>query len=271
MLDLHGSFEQGPNSRLWVPSRPAIVRRSETIKPIIPAGIMVVNGWLKQSAAAVAPTYVASGSQVENGTSKTLSVPYYAGLQVNDIGIIQIGGYAGGFGSGFTYPALTGWTAIGNVSHSDGGTRKADQGLYYKRLTGSESGTESITLTGGSSGAGEYVVVGRMFGIRGCITSGTPYEGLGSNSGLGGAASASIVTTGSSRLLLRLQMDEDGGGNSPPSGYTERHEETETFFGVMTPALDTKEMAASGTESATTRTIGGGISFVVQTLAMIPA
>lgn len=50
-------FEQAEKSGLWVPSRPAIIRPAEAVKPIIPAGIMVVNGWLKQSAAATADAW----------------------------------------------------------------------------------------------------------------------------------------------------------------------------------------------------------------------
>lgn len=58
MFDLHAAFDHAEKTKLWVPPRPAIIRPAEIVKPIIPAGIMVVNGaLLTQSAAATADAW----------------------------------------------------------------------------------------------------------------------------------------------------------------------------------------------------------------------
>lgn len=257
MIDLPPFEQQAAKSGLWVPSRPAIIRPAESVKPIIPAGIMVVNGWLTQSAAGGAtPTVVAVGAKAQ--AAGTLNVPYYAGLAANDIAVIIACGY-----DDVTFGSLTGYTAETQVG-SASATRAR---LYWKRLTGSESGSESIT------GATSEVNHGVMIGIRGCITTGTPYEGYASNSGSGtSVTSPATTTTSTNRLLLRTYADESGGTNTtPPSGWSERYEDWETVTGFLRLALDTKEQTTAATVTATSRTASFSSSYVTFGLAFIPA
>lgn len=214
------------------------------------------------------PTYVAAGTLAQSATTPnpTLSIPYYAGLAANDIAIIMCGGYPG---SGtYTFPAVSGWT-LANDTSSDPGFGTTQQGIYWRRLDGGESGNVSVALTGSSDTA-----LGIMFGIRGCITSGTPYEDLDVNSEASGVTSdytsQSITTTAANRLLLRMGMDEDAGTSSVPASWTQRFESTESIGGYMCVTLDTLAQATATTVSATTRTGSFSSSFVIHTMAMLP-
>lgn len=255
MIDLP-PFEQ-VKSGLFVPSRPAIIRRGELVKPVLPAGIMVVNGWLTQSAAGGAtPTFVAVGAKAQ--AAGTLNVPYYAGLAANDIAIMIATGY-----DDVSFGTVSGWTAESQVSVTSAMRAR----LYWKRLAGSESGTESIT---GSTANANH---GVMIGFRGCITSGTPYEAYNSNTSAGNTSvtSPSTTTTGANRLLLRVYTDEDGGTNTtPPAGWTEQYENWETVVGFNRIALDTLAQASAATVSATSRTASFPSSWVTLGLALLP-
>lgn len=215
------------------------------------------------------PTFVAAGTlaQSTTATNPTISVPYYSGLAANDIAIIHCGGYTE---SGeYTFPTISGWTLIDELSSSPTfGT--THQGLYWRRLDGGESGNVSVAFTS----AANDIATGVMFGIRGCITSGTPYEDMDVISGAPGATtsmtSQSITTLGPNRLCLRVAMDEDAGSSSVPASWTQRYELIETALSAVTSTLDTIEQSSAGTVSASTRTQSFSGSFVIHTLAMIP-
>lgn len=212
------------------------------------------------------PTYVAVGTNVSLNSieSPLLSVPYYSGLAANDIGFVQIGGYVGGAG-GFTFPTVSGWTLIDDQQASPGQTHQA---VYWKRLTGSESGTEDFQLVTTSE---SNIATAVMFGIRGCVTSGTPYEDQDVASGTDASMTAATITTlGSNRLVLRIHMDADAGSSSVPASWTQRFEVVETAANAMTTALDTIAQSSAGTVSASTRTAGFAANYVIHTMAMIP-
>lgn len=203
------------------------------------------------------PVFVAVGTKAS--AAGTLSVPYYAGVAANHIALIIAAGY-----NDVTFGEISGWNSETQVN-SIGMHAK----VYWKRLTGGESGSESIT--GATSNANHAV----MLGFSGCTTSGTPYEDFQSNSSDGSTSntSDSTTTTGPNRLLVRFYTDEAGGiSTTPPASWTERYEDWDTVpsMGFNRIAVDTIEQATAGTVSATTRSTSFSSSLVNFSLALLP-
>lgn len=172
-----------------------------------------------------APTYVARGTLAfKSGT--TVAVPYYAGLAANDIAIIQV---AQGDTPAISVPS--GWSSVGTALFVD---RRIS--FFWKRLTGSESGTVSVTLSDSGGGV--------MFGVSGCLTSGTPHEGFNSLGGTANINGPSITVSGTERLAVwgfftRGSGLSGGSFGSPASGWTERLDGNDLAGGNYI-ALDTQ-------------------------------
>lgn len=214
---------------------------------------MMARAWAlrtrRATSTATAPTYVAAGAVASSGT-----VSYYAGISADDIGIIVARGY------NIESYSATGWTHIATASSS------VTSGVLWRRMTGGESGTVAVSPPGGGS-----VDTAVMIGIRGCIASGTPYEGYNNTGGGPGETaqtSATIVTTAANRLGVRMGVWAGGlTATSPPSTWTERVDGASSECAVQ---IDTKDIPTSGTEAASTRTLSAGY-WDVHTLAMLPS
>ena len=137
---------------------------------------------------------------IGTGTDFSVDVPYPSVVNADDILIAAI---MDTDDDSFDVP--TDWNKIDEqTDHSN-----LSVAYYWKRATGSESGTETFTSL---ANAGS-LVAGIMYRYSGCVTSGTPVEGdllkavvSGSNTGLaenGGASS------GSDRLALCFAIVED--------------------------------------------------------------
>ncbi len=203
----------------------------------------------RPAVSSAAPTFVAA-SAVATGTNE-VDVAHYAGLAANDIAFIWAGSDA-------AIDDVSGWTGLTGIAESVNSRGR----LFWKRLSGGESGSVTVTASGGA------IMRGCMVGYRGAITSGTPYEGANSANGTSDPdASATIVTTGANRLGLRFGHNWTGGVTSPPGGWTERVD----GGGGYSITVDEKIIASASTESSSGRTYGGSLSWVIQTLALIPA
>ncbi|MDO8942301.1 MAG: hypothetical protein Q7U75_03910, partial [Desulfobacterales bacterium] len=185
----------------------------------------------------------------------------YAGWAAGQTSIIVVAGYAD-----VTFGAATGYTAQTQVNRTTGMRAR----IYHRNLDGSE-GT-NVSITGATANAN----LGFMLGFAGAdVVSATPFEGYASSSGdvSGGlVTSPATTTTGVDRLLLRIYTDEQGVLSSPPATWTERFDNFETIISAITGAADTKELAAAGTEAATSRSYGGGdgTTYVCFGLALVP-
>lgn len=207
------------------------------------------------------PTFVAAGSSASVSSANDINVPYYAGLAANDIAFLYMGLFLTVTSTSQSFTA-TGWTQVDELAQAASGSLVGSQ-LLWKRLTGSESGTQAAHW-GGVPGE----LTGVMFGIRGALASGTPYEGYGLNSGNTSThISASITTTGPNRLGLRFGTDNSGNLYSPPSGWTELID----VSAAVSYRLDSKLIPAATTEPASSYAIGSVALWVAQTLAVIPA
>ena len=202
-------------------------------------------------AGAAAPTYVAAGTGVTGSTS--LSVPYYAGLAADDIALIFVCS-----NSSPTIGVPSNYTAISNQI-ADSNSSNYGRG-FWKRLTGSESGNVTVSCTGGSQSEGV------MIGIRGCITTGTPYEGHATTTTY--TATPAITTTGPNRLLIDHFYWSTDSSSVSISGWT-RDAYVETA-GENATAVFHKERATAGTEAATNYSNLSALYGGSQAIAMLP-
>jgi hypothetical protein len=150
----------------------------------------------------------------------------------------------------------------------------ANSVLYWARATGSETPGSVIEVF--CSESDNTVTNGIMVQLRGCKTSGNPYEGWNSSNGISAnnGPTATTITTGANELGLRFYCRSKNTASAPSSGWTEEREGLDATGGGngITMALDSKLITAAGTEAATTRTVGGSIfPWTTHGLAMLAA
>lgn len=243
-------FDVGPPPKLWLPTKPSIIRAAEPIKksPSL-ANFTYVNAWLLAAAGGAAPAFAAVGTIASAGAA-SVNVAHYASVAANDIAFIWMGSDA-------AISDVSGWTGLSGISQGVGLYAR----LFWKRMSGGESGNVSVSASGAN------IMRGFMVGFSGAITSGTPYEGANSATGTSDPdASATIVTTAANRLGLRFGHNWTGGVSSPPSGWTERAD----GGGGYSVTCDEKIIASASTEPSSGRTYGGGSAWAIQTLALLP-
>lgn len=234
----------------------------------------LINGAL--FGAGPTPTFVSSGTLQNSGTaSATYTATYPAsGLQADDIALVFLLGVENvGSAPTWTMSAPSGWNTI---------TGPLDPGLYsiisarsyafWKRLTGSESGTQNFTS---SSSTTRFRFTG-MSVFRGCVASGTPYEGLNTNHSAAGTADldprgASITTTGANRLgVTYIGVTDNTAGATPPGDWTSRYDSNNATSNLHN-VLSTKELVSAGTEAAQNPSnLGSTESWCSVALALLP-
>jgi hypothetical protein len=149
------------------------------------------------------------------GGGSDLVITYPAGPQSNDIAFIHVV-TAEGQGIGHNIECPSGWTEAHEGTYRD----NFRHALFWKRLTGSESGTVTITITGGST---SFTVAGTITYWRGCVASGTPYEGLANAGGENGTVvSSAITTTGPNRRVLCFTNTDELNNPTPGSGWSQQ-------------------------------------------------
>lgn len=221
------------------------------------------------------PTYLNNGGWSDNATSVTNPTPGYpSGLAGNDILFLQVLDEDAS-GDANTVDTPAGWTLVASQAFSGVGAVYL-QNLYWKRATGSESGTVTVTRNPVHGGTDTFGAIITAF--RGCRTSGTPYEGLatndGNNANMNGAA---VTTTGANRLVCHFCVHSNPalGSNSfatPAAGWTEQYD-ISTLSGNEQGGVElyTKARASAGTESAATHVLDASDLWQTMALALIPA
>lgn len=185
----------------------------------------------------------------------SLSVPWPA-VAANDIAYLIVGANS--------TPAIgvpTDFTSIGSqVNQAALGTR-----LFFKRCTGAESGSVSVTLTGGEAAKGVIIVV------RGAVETGTPHEAVNSIANAASTVQASdpAQSLGTFRLALRFSLiDGITTAQLPPTGWTERLENVATSVGLT---VDSKTLGSTyNVDTSVQRTMSAALTSVVHTLSVRP-
>jgi hypothetical protein len=216
------------------------------------------------------PAFIAAGAFTTNAGSATAptNVPYPTGLLLNDIAFLEVISRENST-TAHTVDTPSGWNVVGE-SAINGLTRNR-HALFYKRLTGSETGTVGINRTPAYGATDEF---GGIISIwRGCIASGTPYEGLNTNTTTGSTMTGSSVTTAApNRLVVDFLGRLDGTRTTTaPAGRTKDYDQLNASLIAVIAAE--KAAASAGTVGADTYTLSGSPvtrDYHVFSLGLIP-
>jgi hypothetical protein len=207
------------------------------------------------------------GLATNNSSSNPAAVPYPAGLQADDIAFLHCIINDSVSANSISTPA--GWTEVDQEILNGVGT--SSHAVYWKRLTGSESGTVSVG-TSGSHGVDDSLG-GIMTIWRGCVASGTPYEGLANNTAQSTSITgAAVTTTGANRTILHFAATRGGNATTPAAGYTEEYEVTSSTGTVdLGLYLFSIERASAGNEASAIHAASFNLRWQTMALALIPA
>lgn len=192
-------------------------------------------------------------------------------LQANDIVLaFYTDNYSGDTINPFISGGATGlsFTQINTVV-SSGSNQSV---LYWARAAGTETASGIIEI--GNNDADSNQESGGVLAIvRGCKTSGNPYEGNATNSSPSSSTvtSASTVTSVANTLGLRFFGKKTSSTSNAPSGWKEEQEGVKTSSSSVVFILDSKAIPTASTESASTRNISGVAGSTSISLAMMPA
>ncbi|WP_135612759.1 hypothetical protein [Methanococcoides sp. AM1] len=182
-------------------------------------------------------TYVSSGSEGHDNDGNA-PIAYPASLQADDIIVALI--YTGG-AIGCTTPSD--WTLAKEIS------TPPNLQLFWKRSTGSESGTQLF------SGASNDQIMGAMSAFRGCITTGSPFDDGFTNSGTDDTMEVSLTTApdvNDCMILACYGMDDDNTKQSMTGGWTEAYYYPTDYYTDSVISLQYKLQTTAQTESNVT-------------------
>jgi len=217
-----------------------------------------------------APTFFGKGALADEASGSTIGISpqitFPASIAANDIAVMGVGCNAS---STFTTPS--GWTLLGTSLESDAGQSTE---WYWRRLDGTEGGQTVTASATFSSTIGGY---GQIWVFRGCVTTGDPFEGVGTAGTVSETTpdSSACTTTGADRLVVCLaQLDNDTAFASgyPPSGWTDRGTDASTIGNDWRNyCMDRTEATATTVASAVVGTLGASTRWRTLTFALIPA
>lgn len=232
--------------------------------------IQVVNCYLRAGGAI--PVLEAHGAWADNGTlTASPVIPYPTGLAAGDILFLNVLSLDVLLDD-HTVATPTDWALADVRTLTITGYKHY---LFWKRATGLESGTLTISR---DAPATTDTFGGRMSAFRGCIASGTPYEGLANNSGnnanMNGAA---VTTTGPNRNVLHFTTHTNASQGSdcfgtPASGWDELYD-TSSLSGTEEggAGLYAKDATDAGVVAAATHVLDASVRWQVMALALLPA
>lgn len=120
-------------------------------------------------------------------------------------------------------PTPSGWTAMGSQVAVDGTTTRGKMALFYKRATG---GSETGTGTRGANWdtGNDTCYYARVFCIRGCVTTGDPWDEVDPTvcyTAANGSFDA-VTVSGSERLVVQFGLRTNAAGTPFPTvtGWT---------------------------------------------------
>jgi hypothetical protein len=151
-----------------------------------------------------------SGNLVE---VSSLNVPVPTGAAAGDIAVISLVQWNASTPtvtppSGFVQKGAT-WTSSDGV---------AKNSIWWKRLTGADTGNYSFSWTGGVMWSGAICAL-----FTGCATSGDPWDAVATptTGTWGNPTSISVTTTDAAGGLFWAVYNDTSGTHTPPTGFTE--------------------------------------------------
>jgi hypothetical protein len=187
------------------------------------------------------PVLFRSLSNTPRATSTNTTITAPAGIVDGDILILTM--WLGGPDAPPTPTFPSGFTEIDFTSVTDG-SYNGNMHVAWKRAAG-ESGDYTVTHESASA-------QGFMAAYSGCVATGSPIDAYSKNTGADVTSTATGVTTSAANTrLLYLAHDWQGTGTlTPPTGMTERHDDTDLIY------LADEAVAAVGATGNRTQTNG---------------
>jgi hypothetical protein len=211
------------------------------------------------------PIYEDNGG-LSSGSGSLITATYPSGISANDILIftackdVTTSTNISSGPSGFSY-----------VHTTSTGDSVFTMAAYWKRATGSESGTVSLTWSEAPASFTGAIINN----VSRCITtSNPPIDGvfwLGAASGTGTTTSATILggtTTGNQRLLINILMASSNIGVTTASGWTE---EDKLSTSTVTTKTQTRQVPTATTIGNATSTLSSAARYVADSIALVPA
>lgn len=145
-----------------------------------------------------------------NTTSKAPAVP--AGAAIGDVMVAVLSRWT--TATAFT-TVPTGFTDWGTTYLS--GDSQANVHVFWKRLTGADTGTYTWAWTAGGNDWSHC----HVFCFSGCVASGVPIEAANGWAGTAGTYGSTSVTTATQPGLIWSTYNDTSGTHTPPTGFTE--------------------------------------------------
>lgn len=147
-----------------------------------------------------------AGTRVD-GTTGSLTPSHPAGIQENDIVLLHAFFHEGTTTTTGTWNTPTGFTLVRKQNLTVAGAKKGELALFWKRAVGGESGTVTVSRTGGTGNA--TVSTANMSVWSGCVTSGDPWEGLTGITDETPPYAMSVTTTAGGRVVVAWVFAND--------------------------------------------------------------
>jgi len=158
-----------------------------------------------------APTYQAEGALAAVAVTGPVS-PTIPTHQADDILLLSVVVWAPDtVPSVDTIPTPSGWTLLGSQVQQPAGTADGWMGLFWKRAT---DGTTTVSPAAGANwdlGIGSGVHAARVDVIRGCITTGTPFDTVTQTGPhtTANQATPTLTVLGTERLGICMGLEQD--------------------------------------------------------------
>jgi hypothetical protein len=185
---------------------------------------------------------VAYRSSSLTGTSDSfiasINVPVPTGAAAGDIALVAIGRWES------SNPAITAPSGFTQITQVVSGNNKL--AVFWKRLTGADSGSYTFTWSGQQWSLGQAML------ITGALASGDPVDASSGLAASGTTYPGTSVTATDADFLALFAYHETSGAGTPPSGFTEVQDANnlKSNYRVLT---------ASGTYSGSGGTMPSGV------------
>lgn len=184
---------------------------------------------------------------------------------LNDVAVLQVSSNT--LNTVYTIDTPSGaWGVLAGPQTRESLTTKA----FWLRCAGTESGSVSVTISGGSGGSSPTAVALSLW--TGCKETGDPFEAATGNGGTGSSmVGSAIVTTGANRRIVTLGVTEnDVLSNSAPN-FSERYDLTTTAGLDAALSCYDFEKVAAGSQGAETITLAAGVNrWCTLSFALLP-
>lgn len=163
----------------------------------------------------------ASKSGGASGTPGAITPAYPGTVAANDIFFLWCAASSASGSTSGDIVAPAGWRQVATLGgRSSGGAFRINASLFWKRATGSETGTISVSTT--HSASGETGFYGQIYRVTGCPTTGLPFEAVSvfyTGEGNTTISYPGVALGGSGRTVLAFCAQNDDGAIGTPTGF----------------------------------------------------